>query len=313
MHPVLAAVAHEISVGREERFRNLAVVPLRTPPTGPDLVTLAEALEDGTVEITELDGDGSVETLRVVNRGAFHVLLFDGEQLTGAKQNRSVNTSIVVQPRTVLRIPVSCVERGRWAHVSRSFRSQGQALPVRLRRSQTQRVQHSLTTSSCYDAGQTATWNEISTYSRERGVSSRTEALADVMEAERPRLDDYVRGVRRFRGQTGLAVYIDGRFVGLDLVGRPEIYKRLHVRLLRSYATDALSRRDAVDLEARPSCRPGPKYVLSTVSMGDITQHTPPGAGEDLRISSNGLFAAALVHETGLVHLSAFPTHGGLH
>lgn len=313
MHPALIALVDDLDVGRPERFRNLTVVPLRSPPTGPNLVTLAEGLHDGAVEVTELNESGRVGTLRVINRGAFPVLLFDGELLNGAKQNRAVNTTIVVSPGTALEIPVSCVERGRWRRLSKGFRSAGRTLPSKLRRAKTQRVSHSLTTSGCYDADQHATWSEITSYSQERGVTSRTEALFDILEAERPRVDDYVRSIRRFRGQTGMAVYLSGRFAGIDLVGRPDCYKQLHARLLRSYAAEALSALAVNDQREQPKHRPDPQGTLRTVSTGEITQHTPPGAGNDLRISSDGLIAAALVDESGLIHLSVFPTAPGVH
>ena len=47
------------------------------------------------------------------------VLLYDGEELVGAKQNRILNVSVLVEAKSALTIPVSCVEQGRWSHVSR--------------------------------------------------------------------------------------------------------------------------------------------------------------------------------------------------
>ena len=38
-----------------------------------------------------------------------------GEQLAGGKQNRVLNASILVPAKSELPIPVTCVERGRWA------------------------------------------------------------------------------------------------------------------------------------------------------------------------------------------------------
>jgi hypothetical protein len=57
----------------------------------------------------------------VVNRGPEPVLIIDGEELVGAKQNRVVNLTILVAAQSALTIPVSCVEAGRWTARSRAF------------------------------------------------------------------------------------------------------------------------------------------------------------------------------------------------
>ena len=50
-----------------------------------------------------------------------NVLLYDGEELVGAKQNRILNVAVLAGAKTRLTIPVSCVEQGRWRDVSASF------------------------------------------------------------------------------------------------------------------------------------------------------------------------------------------------
>jgi len=64
---------------------------------------------------------GSVPELLVKNLAPSPVLILDGEELIGAKQNRIVNLTILVAAGQTLRIPVSCVEAGRRVHRSREF------------------------------------------------------------------------------------------------------------------------------------------------------------------------------------------------
>ena len=71
--------------------------------------------------VTEVSDGGRVPELQVVNDSPRYVLIVDGEELVGAKQNRIVNLTILVPPKTSLTIPVSCVEAGRWREVSREF------------------------------------------------------------------------------------------------------------------------------------------------------------------------------------------------
>src|SRR5262249_41308384 len=85
--------------------------------------TLDEAMAAGTLEVTEISEGGSVPTLSVTNKSDRIAFLMAGEQLVGAKQNRILNVSMMVPPSTTLKIPVSCVERGRWQRRSAKFAS----------------------------------------------------------------------------------------------------------------------------------------------------------------------------------------------
>jgi hypothetical protein len=75
----------------------------------PDYLTLDQAQSAGHVRLEEVSGVGRINVLRVINSGRFPVLILDGEELIGAKQNRIANVTVLVPPQRSLRIPVSCV------------------------------------------------------------------------------------------------------------------------------------------------------------------------------------------------------------
>ena len=61
-------------------------------------------LDGGTlraVNITEISSAGSVPELKVENTLNTRVFLMDGQELIGAKQNRILNTDVLVPARTV--------------------------------------------------------------------------------------------------------------------------------------------------------------------------------------------------------------------
>ena len=68
---------------------------------------------------------GAVPMLKAHNRGAVGVLILDGEELVGAKQNRVLNTTVYIKPGQEIVIPVSCTEAGRWSYRRRSFGDSG--------------------------------------------------------------------------------------------------------------------------------------------------------------------------------------------
>ena len=116
----------------------LQVFGLRWPVPG-DLayLTLDEALEAKTIEVTEVDEHGSVPELHIVNRGGTMVFLMAGEPLIGAKQTRVLNASMMVPADSKLPVPVSCVEQGRWGYQSRRFRGGGSATHAQLKKMMT--------------------------------------------------------------------------------------------------------------------------------------------------------------------------------
>src|SRR5262249_6617123 len=140
----------------------LQVFGLRWPAgNGLDYTTLDEAIAAGTLEVTEISDGGSVPTLKVSNRADSRVFLMAGEQLVGAKQNRVLNASILVEARTELPIPVSCVEAGRWAYRSPKFSSGGTTSHSFLRAKMSKQVTTSYRLHGACDSNQGEVWREV--------------------------------------------------------------------------------------------------------------------------------------------------------
>jgi len=97
---------------------------------------------------------GSVNEVFVLNKGESPVLILDGEILAGAKQDRVVNASILVGPRTELKIPVSCVEQGRWRYVAERFTESRRFSYARLRAQKAEQVAYSLHAFGAFGADQ---------------------------------------------------------------------------------------------------------------------------------------------------------------
>ncbi len=83
-----------LQAGEPVTHRGITVVPL-FPAVDPvaQYVTLAEASPLGFT-ITEVDESGDVGELIAINPTPHRVLLYDGEELEGAKQNRILNVSV---------------------------------------------------------------------------------------------------------------------------------------------------------------------------------------------------------------------------
>src|SRR5688572_21551670 len=113
----LARLLADLTAGEPLVHGPLTVIPLLSPGApDPGWLTLTEAGDAITIE--EVSEAGAVPTLRLVSSADRPVLLLDGEELIGAKQNRVLNTTVLVGAHSRLTIPVSCVEQGRWRYAS---------------------------------------------------------------------------------------------------------------------------------------------------------------------------------------------------
>ncbi len=94
-----------LRLGEPQTHRNIVVVPLIGSSFGTSRwLTLGEALEQQLLSVTEVNHGGSVPKLTVINRADRPALLLDGEELIGAKQNRVLNTTILLSQRSAAQL-----------------------------------------------------------------------------------------------------------------------------------------------------------------------------------------------------------------
>ena len=89
---VVAERLSQVSLGEPRVHKNLVMFPLIADGNvEPRYQLLDDALAQGSARVTEVSESGSVPELKFVNEGERPVLLLDGEELVGAKQNRILN------------------------------------------------------------------------------------------------------------------------------------------------------------------------------------------------------------------------------
>jgi hypothetical protein len=123
--PEVAKLLATILTGEPVTHGALAVIPLLAPNLDdPDWLTLEEAGD--RARVTEVSEAGSVPFLKVANGADRPLLLLDGEELIGAKQNRILNTTVLVQHSDWF-----CLDRGERADQAVSGRERLGAGPRR--------------------------------------------------------------------------------------------------------------------------------------------------------------------------------------
>ncbi len=200
----------KVKLGGKQSHLNMALFPLLASDAGePDYLILEEALGQGVVEITEVSQGGSVPDLKLINKSPSKLLVVDGEELVGAKQNRIVNATFLIAANTEITIPVSCVEQGRWSYRSQKFASGEKVMPPSMRREHQKVVAMSLNKGVGYRSNQGMIWNEIAMKSERMAAHSATGAMADLFEGQKDRLGEYLKAFRLVDCQIGAVFAIN--------------------------------------------------------------------------------------------------------
>ena len=291
-----------LRIGAPDAHGALAVFPLFGPSPALDYVSFATGRAHG-VTIKELAGEASVNDLFVVNGGDKAVLLYEGEEVIGAQQNRTFDISVLVPAGVGLSVPVSCVEAGRWdgARHAEDFTPAPQAAYPALRHMKNRAVSASLAAGHGARAAQGAVWEEVQEKSERMNTRSATGAMSDIYDGRRDRLAEFKAAMPLHDGQTGALVAIGGTLAVLDQVSRPDVFATLYEPLVHGYALDAL---EAADVPA-PSVEDAQAF-LDRLMTARLTEHDGIGLGRDVRFAERDLGGAGLVAGDELVQLTAF-------
>jgi hypothetical protein len=292
----------EVHVGDALCHEALTVFPLFEQATAnADYLLADEALAAGVVTVEEIGQSGSVPTLAVNNQTDSLVLFLEGDELHGAKQNRVLNTSILVGAKTTLNIPVSCVEQGRWRYTSATLGYSGMHSSPKLRHILKGSVSRAAKEGRGHGADQGGVWKEVARQMEALDAASPTGAMADTYKRHSDRLDEFRQRLKYIEGASGLAVAVGGKIASVDLFDKPATCGKVWGRLLTGVIMDAL--------EAGPTQeQAGKEKVEETLAWlrGAPWQQTQPvGVGEEYRSDTDdGRHATALVLGQAVIHSS---------
>ena len=261
--------------------------------------TLAEALAEGWAEVTEKT-QASVPELRLTNRGTLAILVVDGEEIVGGRQNRIVNKSFLVAAGTAIDLPVTCVEHGRWHETTPRF-SSGESAPASLRNVKFDAVTRNLREFGRAVADQGAIWDGVAAREAAAGSQSPSGALHAIYEKRGSDLATYLDAFPYPRCALGLVVALNGRMAGAEIFDQSRTAEALWPKLIRGYALDAISGPIGLAVGRDRAIR-----FLARAHHAHCDVFPSLGLGEEVRLTGDGLVGSALIHDGTLVHASLF-------
>jgi len=292
----------EVHVGDPVRHQALSVFPLFATTASPVEYLLAdEGIGNGTITVEEISQAGSVPDPLVENKGDIRILFIEGEELVGAKQNRILNTSVLIAARSKTKIPVSCVEAGRWGYKSRHFGSSGSHSPSKLRHFLKASVSDSLRAGRGHRSDQGKVWEEVARQQKSLGTSSATGAMSDTFEAHKERLAECQKALRYVDGASGMAVAIGKKIVAVDIFDKPSTCGKVWDRLMSGCVLDALEEQ----VEQGQAESSDVEQLLAAANALPWEKADPVGEGEEYRAQrGDEVHASALTLCDAPVHVS---------
>lgn len=287
-------------------YKNLRIIPfIHTGNILTDYISLDTAIDQKEMIIEEISKGGSVPEIQVTNKADRSVLIIDGEELIGAKQNRVMNTSVLIAANTMSRIPVSCVEQGRWEYKSKRFTKSDYMMTNKARMKKRKSVNVNLKNSRNpeFRSDQNQVWSEVTAFSRKAMIDSDTMAMNDVYEGRKIQQEEYLNNIKIDENVNGVIAMINGNIVGMEYISKPDEFRKVLPKLIRSYAIDAsLNYKETKENNYSRKL----KRFFERLNQSKESRVKSVNIGEDVTIEGIGISGAALVHDDNIIHFMAY-------
>ena len=273
-------------------------------------ISLHNAFNRKLIEISEISESGQVGQIKIINQSNSYVFIMDGDILKGAKQNRVLNSSVLLAPRSENLIPVSCVEQGRWGYNSNKFSPSDEIAYRKIREEKNQDIYYNKSSFKHF-ADQGKVWSNVNQCFDDLRVDrcvAPTGSHSDLFSNKNQTFKNYTSSFYPIQGANGLAYFLGKRLVGFEFFNRSDIYLEYFDKILKSIA---------IDVDRYKIIRPTYKETLSdhliseiiynstsdfenTISRVDICKGI--ALGEENRLVEYGKTYYRLSYENHLIH-----------
>ena len=300
---------NEILIENSRSYKNLTVFPLIGRNNLSDLTTFHQAINDESLEVSEISDQGSVPSLNVHNKNLRPVFIIDGQTITGKKlkQNRIITVSTLIPETSSMKLSVLCSERGRWSRTDREFASRESSMFAKARFSKmetmSQRANGSSNESYDKSADQQQTWEQINRKFSSFNDYSSSESMQDIYKNKENILAEFEKELTMPENAVGCIFAIGNRVLGFELFSSHQLFADLYPQLLKSYALDAIERRNRNNNQ--PSLDDA-KKIIHDADNSLAKQCKNSGLGNLFTINTNDICATILMLDDKIIHFTCF-------
>ena len=256
------------------------------------MITLKKALELGLAEVKECE-QSTVNTLIVKNNAVTPLILIDGEEVIGGDQNRLVNSTILVAPKSEMKIPVSCTERGRWAYKS-EFKDSEYIANYETRRAKMSAIR-------LKKPVQNTVWSSIDCLEDMNEYKSPTSAMTESYDKLKIDHNNFIKAFTIENDQNGIVIILNGEIKGFELFLNSEIYKEFHEKILKSYLIDAKNENTTFSINIDEI-----KLVLDNAIASNFEKKESEGLEEAYEFENESGFGKLYSYSQEIIHWSYF-------
>ena len=300
---------NEILIENSRSHKNLTVFPLIGRNNLSDLTTFHQAINDESLEVSEISDQGSVPSLNVHNKNLTPVFIIDGQTITGKKlkQNRIITVSTLIPETSSMKLSVLCSERGRWSRTDREFASRDSSMFAKARFSKmetmSQRANGSSNESYDKSADQQQTWEQINRKFSSFNDYSSSESMQDIYKNKEDILAEFEKELTMPENAVGCIFAIGNRVLGFELFSSHQLFADLYPQLLKSYALDAIERKNRNN--NLPSLDDA-KKIIHDADNSLAKQCKNSGLGNLFTINTNDICATILMLDDNIIHFTCF-------
>ena len=291
----------EATIGKPKTRLGTTIYPIFLPDNSPKNIKIAT---DDLI-VSELES-ASVPQIQVHNPTDSPLLIPAGKVLSGGRQTRTVNVSILVAAGSTIIIPVSCVEAGRW-HGEHRFEDSKRFASRRVRMDMQRGVARNVKNLRMKMSDQGAVWDSIDAELISRHLSSDTknflfaeESLND--EKERFAAVQELLNEGPEPEQNGIAIAQGDEIVSVEMFASPDALKSSYEALIRSAIFDS------PDKKVKSPSEDAVQAFLDQILSAETTEATGVGLGTEYHIENDKFVAHALAYEGKFLHANAFAT-----
>lgn len=278
-----------LSLAERQNYENMTVVPILSDTNTPfDVLDLKEGLKMGLVKIEECD-NSNIEQVKLKNNSISPLILLDGEEIAGSLQNRIISQTMIIAPKSEIKIPVNCSEKGRNTYKSEFHYSNYIA------NSNTRRKK-------VYNKNklrQNVVWSSIDDLEKDKNTCSKTNALRDSYEKNKYDIDSYLKHFKMENNQIGVICIVENK-VGLEIFNNHSLYEKYNEILLRSYIIDS-SNKEKINISNKEL-----ENILDSINDNSFIKKEAAGLGKYYKISNSYGNGHILIYENNMVHASFF-------
>ncbi len=269
-----------------------------------EYISSGTAIKNDFISVQEISEQGSVNNINVINKSPHYIFFMDGDVLVGAKQNRVLNTSVLLEPDKNADITVSCIEQGRWRHKSEKFSKPDYIAPAMLRKQKNINVNRNLNSGRSYYSDQGEVWANVGDYEARYSRKSDTSDLSEIIESVQEEYDTFIKHFHCYENANGLAMFTEDKIISIEIFNRTDIYSEYFPKLLKSAAIEIHHRNKNESSLQMDDASGLLKSELEKLGKAKHKEFKGLAAGVEKRYDSEEFSCHSLLYNDNRIHFS---------